>query len=398
MFSFIFNNIFRKYLYFLFLFFVFFPYLNLFSLPTDVQPFALIFSILLYFSFKQVLYFDEILLFFLVIFSFVLFFFEINFSSLRSFANYLSLFFIPVTTFRVLKSNRVDLHKFIIFSFLTWFVVSLVQTMIYSEFLTFLVNSAKSSSERGVTGLATEPSFLAIVFIFYILIFSLIPNFRFKNIFIGLAIFGVIFLARSSFGLIYLILIFAFYIFRNLSVKIIFYFFVSFIVGDILLFNFLYNSRIFQLYSIIKTNPFLLIYIDESVNDRFFQIFFSFKGFFDNWFLPNGFNYWEIYLKSVLPEYSHLLLKYFSKTGKIMSGLGSLFFEMGFIGLILPLVIFKRIFILFRGDFRTGFFYFLFIFLLMMSAINIGFPIFCFLIGYFMYLVDFQNSDKVIES
>jgi hypothetical protein len=108
---------------------------------------------------------------------------------------------------------------------------------------------------------------------------------------------------------------------------------------------FLISSRFYNIFSIINTNP-KLIFFDQSISERFNAIYFSIKSLFDQHPLPKGFNSYQNYIleKSLLPEYKYQFINYkFENYSRILSGYGMGFYELGFIGLLIPLFIFMSI-------------------------------------------------------
>jgi hypothetical protein len=131
---------------------------------------------------------------------------------------------------------------------------------------------------------------------------------------------------------------------------------------------------------LILNDPLSLVLLDASANDRFFHIVFSLKGFFDNSALPNGFDSWIPYAKSQLDVFSgYVIAQWFSLGGRIMSGYGSLLFETGFFGLLIPLAVLYSYYQAFRnGTFLRGSCICLGCFLLMLSATPLAYPLFAF--------------------
>ena len=108
-------------IYWVFLFFCFFPFLNIFRIPTDSQPNALLLSfIIVGINYKNLLnhFPKNVLLFiYLAIIAVIIFFLnDINIDSLISLTSYISLIFIPLAVFiTLLKFNGLPFNflKFI---------------------------------------------------------------------------------------------------------------------------------------------------------------------------------------------------------------------------------------------------------------------------------------------
>lgn len=380
--------LFRKALYFLFLVFVFFPYLQIVPMGTDMQPNALLLGMGLFFFLAKKFNFIEVLLGLLLFTSLLVFVIgDFNFTAVRSLANYFALFFIAFVSFRVLRSGLVDIKKFIIFAIIVWFSVSLAQQLISKDFLTFLVSAARSTEDRGVTGLAAEPTFLGIVFVFFILFLLHLEKIKHKNILISLCVVGVVFLAKSSMALLFLIIMAFLYFITQAKPKTVS---LGLVVAAIVPFFILQleGSRIYKLLEILKEDPSSIILVDASINDRFFHVFFSIKGAFDNYLIPNGYSSWLPYVSLELKNYQDVVIvEWFSLGGRIMSGYGGALFELGFFALIPPFVIFYLLFRIYSDNLRLFFFYSLFVNTIMFSAIPIGFQLYAFYIGFLSYLL-----------
>lgn len=387
------NNV----LYLILLFFLFFPYVSFFDFGTDSQPYAFFFAFVLFCLSGMRFNKSQIFILIILIWSLIVLVFSgINFTSIRSSYNYASLFFISYSTYYLLKFRSGYFEIFFKTSIIVWFLIGLIQTLYNRNFLTFLVASSRTTDDRGVTGLAPEATFYGIVFIFYILLL-LHSNFKQKFIYIFLCCIGVVFLAKSSMAFLFLIILFFLYVVIFLNIKFILFsaIFLIFII-PYFYFRFLDGSRLSNLINIFIDNPSSLILIDASINDRFFHMFFSFKGFLDDFALPHGYLYWNEYLIKELPKYSNfVIIESFSINGRIMSGYGSAFFELGFIAFLIPVTLFKLLYSLYYDDKRKFLFYFIFINLIMLSAIQIGFTFFALYIAYLGYLNNIKN-DKII--
>jgi hypothetical protein len=380
----------RKVISFIFLFFVFFPFISPVKTNTDMQPYSLFFSLLLLplFQFK-ITKFQLIILAIPIIAVLLLMFSSINYNTLRSLYNYFSIFFIYYVSYKILKHQLFDIQKVIKIFLYIWVAIGFFQTLFKKDFLTFLISNSRTTETRGVTSLAPEPTFFALILIFFLLfIFHL--NYKNKNIYYFLIVCSILFFAKSSMGLLYLFFLFSYLFLTKLSFKFLAISFFSVFVFSFFI-QFFYDSRIYGLISLFVENPSNLLLLDESVNDRFFQIFFSLKGFFSFFLLPHGFSNWSSYLVSEVPKYSgYVLVEYSTEDGRIMSGYGSLLFELGFFGLLMPFVLIKQNFILYKANFSSFFFVVLIINLLMISAIPIGFSYF----GFYLALVEYILKRK----
>ncbi|EKO3714465.1 hypothetical protein VCSRO155_3297 [Vibrio cholerae] len=353
-----------------------------------MQPFALISAVLLFFLFRSKLCISEVWLFYMLFAAFLLLFFGgLNFIGVRSFFNYASLFFIAYVSFRILKSGRVNFERFLLISFGIWFFIALIQKFFKSDFLTFLVSASRTTDDRGVTGLAPEPTFLGIVYLFYIIFALHLPELKFRKLLIIMSIVGILFLAQSSMVLLFLIIMLGVFIITNVSPKSLFLFFLSVVFFSYFI-SFLEGSRIHRLFEMVGNDPFSLVLIDASINDRFFHVFFSIKGFFENLLIPNGYYSWLPYAREQLVIYQDVVIvEWFSLGGRIMSGYGGALFELGVFFIIVPVVLTRFLFGVYKDNIKVFLFFLIFVNMIMFSAIPVGFPIFGFYLGFLNFLL-----------
>ena len=348
-----------------------------------MQPYALLVALPLFFAFKVKINKLQLSLFFLLVLAFLVFLVGgISLITIRSFFNYASLFFISYVAFKVLRSKVVN-FEFLLKSFiLVWFFVGFLQVFYKKSFLTFLVSSARTTADRGVTGLAPEPTFYGIVMIFFI-IFLLQMNLSNKKFYIFLCVFSIIFFAKSSMAVLFLAIMFFLYVVTHASLKCLLIAFLALFFAPFISMYFLEGSRLFFLITKLIEDPSGLVLVDASINDRFFHIFFSIKGFFDSYFFPNGFLSWNQYVERQVFEYRDLVIvEWFSVGGRIMSGYGSAFYELGLFAVVVPFVIFVNLYSIYKRQLKKFFFFFIFVNVIMFSAIPIGFSLFVFYIGF----------------
>ena len=383
----------KKGIFILFLFFIFFPFVSPIKTSTDMQPYSVVFAFILLPFFKLTITRSQLYILLLPLVAIVvLFFSDFSFNSLRSLYNYISLFIIYYVSYKVLKSNVLNVKSIIKFFLSVWISIGLLQATIKKDLLTFLISESRTTENRGATSLAPEPTFFAIILIYFLLfIFQL--NLKNKNKYYIAIIFSILLVAKSSMGFVYLLVMFFYILLTKLNFKLFLITISSCLLLSISI-SFFVDSRLYELAMIFIENPSNLIMFDASINDRFFQIYFSIKGFFQFYFLPHGFSYWGKYLAIEVPKYSdYVMVDYFSSDGRIMSGLGSLLFELGFFGLLLPILILKQNIILYRNNFIDLFFVLILISLLLISAIPIGFSYF----GLYLALIEYINTERKVN-
>jgi hypothetical protein len=377
---------FKRGIYFLFFFFVFFPFISPVKTSTDMQPYSVIFAIILLPFFKLTITKSQLLILLLPLLAILMLIFsDFSFNSFRSLYNYISLFIIYYVSFKVLKSNILNIETVIKIFFSAWVTIGVLQTTIKKDLFTFLISDSRTTENRGVTSLAPEPTFFAIILFFFLLYFFHL-NIKNKKTYYIVIVLSILLIAKSSMGLVYLLILFIYLLITNLSLK---HFFATILLISLLSLSLSYfvDSRLYGLVIVFIESPSNLLTLDASINDRFFQIFFSIKGFFQFYLFPHGFSYWGKYLAVEVPKYSeYVMVDFFSSDGRIMSGLGSLLFELGLFGLLLPLLIFKQNIFLFRNNITNILFVFILIFLLLISAIPIGFSYFGFYLAFIEYI------------
>ena len=366
-----------------------------------MQPYGMIIAFVLFFSFKNIT-FTSVQIYLLMIFFFSIFIFlasGINFASFRSFFNYMQLFFISFVGYQVLKTERINFEFFLKSIIIIWLLVGLIQTLFDPAFLTFLVRDARILGEsRGVVGLAAEPTFYGIILLFFML-FLFHSDYKNKNYFIFICIFGIIFFAKSSMVFLLLMIMIFFYFLTHLNSRSILYMIIFFMIVPFFIIEFMPTTRIAYLISEVIYRPSSLLSSssmkDLSITDRLFHVFFSFKGFFDNSMLPNGFLSWETFMSNQIKEYTaagtippdyenhHAR----ARGGRIMSGYGAAFFELGIIAVLIPISLISLYYSLYKNDLRKFFFFSFFVNGIMFSGISTGFSIFAFYIGFLLYLI-----------
>jgi hypothetical protein len=378
----------RSVIYSAFIFFVFFPYISFFQTGTDLQPWGMLFALVLLIAFKPKIFKIDLILGIISIVSFILYLFsEMNFMAIRSLSGYVSLFLISYAAFRVLRSQRLDIDGIVKNSAIAWLLVGLIQILLDKSFLSFLLPDFRTSNDRGVVGLAPEPSFYGVVLVFFMLCISHAETCN-KTRYIVLCAMGVVFLSQSTMVVLILILFLL-----MLGLIYLRFFYSVFILLSVSLLSVLgsvveSDSRIIHLLGTITSDPWLLLAVDASVNDRLFHVLLSLKGAFEGYLIPNGFSSWVPYAERQINIYSDIVMvESFSLWGRIMSGYGAIFFEIGIFAIMIPLLLTWLYWNLYKDDLRKFFFYALSFNILMVSAIPIGLSLFAFYISYLRFLV-----------
>ena len=359
-------------------FFTFFPYVSLYSFGTDIQPVFIVF-VFLYISiifFYRVL-FKKIFVFLILpfLFSIMLMFLDADlFSSARSVLGYATICLVPIAFVYVLKKYNNLFILILKCSTIIYLIVGLIQFFINKSFLSFLLNRSSTSEIRGVTSLAPEPTFYGLICLFFILFFIAL-DIQNKKKYILILLFQIFILAQSSMVIIFLCIFFVYQKICDLKLK-------SFVFTFLILMSMLFclnyihmiggNYRIISIIKILTENPLDILALDESINDRASAIYFSIKGCLDNYFLPNGFSSYGAYMNLELPKQDVFL--HSSSNTRIMSFYGGVLYELGIVGLLIPITYTVIIIKSYGAENRPMFLYILFINTILFSAIPMSFP------------------------
>jgi len=364
--------------YFPILLFSFFPYITLYSLGSDIQPWSIVFvSVLSLLLFYKNIKFDSEIYFLWLPFLYSLGLLTVSsdtFSAIRSVIGYFTIAIVPFAFYYILKYQYHLFEKFIKITSIVYFIVGLVQILFYDKFMSFLLNRLSTTENRGVTSLVAEPTFYGIVCLFLILIFVSL-NIKHKEKYIYLLLFQIFFLAQSSMTIAFLAIYGVYHFLFKVNSKVILWsslFLFIIIIGVMNTDIMFQNVRAFQLIGKLLEEPSNIFIVDASINDRVSAIYFSLKGFFDNYMLANSFGTYASYLSLELPKQTTFW--WVSESNRIMSYYGSILFELGFIGLIIPTIYSVIIFKAYRTKYKEFLLYFFFLNTILLSAIPLSFP------------------------
>jgi hypothetical protein len=337
---------------YLFYILCFFPYLSILPLKTDAQPNALILSFIIFIT---VLYYRPSIKlpvdFWLYGIIFICAAFisvkSFNFNTVRSLINYLSVFIISSVTYILLKKYQFP-YKLLKISIIIWFIVGFVQTFVYSHFLTSLSsrNVGIGAHGRGVVALAPEPTFYALIAGLLLLLCLLNrQNGQLNKLNVVLCLISIFVFSKSATVILLLIIAYVCYLVILMFCKGIKYFFILVITlttfSIIIISSDYGDNRLFNIVKKVANNPQIIFIVDDSVNERFIHLFFPLKGLFENYMLPNGFNEFNNYMSDIYKsqEFSEYLVSYRDNYTRIMSGYGSVAFELGLLGVYIFLSI-----------------------------------------------------------
>lgn len=289
--------------------------------------------------------------------------------SVRYLATYMSVILISLFAYLICKKNKGFDEQQIKIVINVYLVVGIIQRF-WGDFLYVFIANARTTENRGVVGLASEPSFYG-----YTCIFLMILALDFKKnkvFYLVNLLFQICLLAKSSVTILYLG-IFCGLLFlcsmKKISIKqilLIVLVVVLAIVGGKYYISTNSGQRIaFFINTFISQgnikNAIKQLLGDYSVAVRVNDIRVCLEGFIHNFGIPNGFD-----------------------TRKISSGYGSLILSMGWIGVAIIGYIFGFAKKAYVG--KMGMVMAMFLSIIMFSAIQLANPPFAFLIGYFVYL------------
>lgn len=336
---------------------IFFPWVSFSTNNLDTQPWILVLFpayLFLYFVFKKELKFRRDILYFsvLILFSvFVAVFFNFNggdinyYNLLRSLASY-TIFIFSILFFYFFALKNADRLYSILYLFnFIWLLIGFIQFIFGKYIFSFLV-VVRTSEERGVTSLAPEPTFFALVLLFFNLMYLVGKKYnmnKMDSVVFYTNIIFIFFIAKSSLGIVLVPLLFILMVFKKITFSLLFKVGILLAVTLVVMFQFMEGSRVHTILSIIMSEGFIkLILLDASVLSRFLSIVYPFFVSIENLFLPGGFNGFNSF-----GSMSFLIggdLVTYQSSEKIMSYIGSIFFELGFLSISIFFFIFYLIY------------------------------------------------------
>lgn len=362
----------------------FFPFVELYYIGSDTQPYGMLVSmviVILYWIRKASSSGAYIVAALAGIamgaFAVILIMQGGAYMAFRSYFTYLTLIMVPLATCIMMEMhgglNEV-LAKICIW---IWFFCGFMQKYVQPEFGYSLLSRHTTNATRGAVSLASEPSAYGYMCIFFMLI-----AFRFRKnakFYILNLLIQVIVFATSSVSLVYMAVYIVLYMINELLMRKKYSMLKTVLVagGGIggLMFIDKYipaSNRMGALVELLFTNPGKILK-DESIVMRVNAITYSFQSFYENHFLPHGMS-----------------------EQKIMSGIGGLFYECGFIAIIILLAIAVIIWKSYPRDTRllytAGFL------CIMLSSIPFSSPIVGFYLGHCLYEMRKREKEKIYRA
>lgn len=274
--------------------------------------------------------------------------------------------------------KKIDIARYIVFMIYLWAIAGVIQWFVDPDVLKLLVN-ARTSLDRGVTGLAPEPSFYGMTVIqMWLLLLLSNQSIALKLHIIFICLLQILILAQSALAIIVLLVLFVIFMMKSRY---------RLITGLLILMSGLVvitylddiDSRLFSLMKLFIAEPSMIIYLDASVAERFTHIFLSVKYAFNSGLVPHGF---DSFLDIMAAEQaSNPIFWYGNPQNKIISGVGSVFFELGFFAIIYFVVFGSYLYklkdmpLVYKLMIAFGFF------LVMINSVTLAAPYFGLMIG-----------------
>lgn len=361
------------------LFFSIFCYTKFFNLGTnsDIQIYYFLCSILsLLLITKKKIIERNLVIIFILVNIYILICEKIRiFSYLRGLYSYISMgvlayLFYNFCFFIKLK----NIEKILKFYYWLWGIVGIIQ-MIDKNFGIFWINRVTHGEGRGSLSFSPEPAY----YVFFLIMISLILytiNIKNRKFFITSFILTLI-SAKSAIGSIYLLMInnIIFYRKERIGKYISIIIFIVLILCISLYFNYeRVDLRIIRIIRGLLENFGKFIEQDGSIQARITHIYYSIKGSYENFFLPNGFSKWNDYMNYIFNR------KNTKDVSNINTMFGGMLYELG--GLLTFFYYFRLRKILINKKF------FLILLILSIDGLNITNPLYGIFIGinYYIYI------------
>lgn len=388
----------------LLLFFIFFPYVAIFNFGSDTQPNAFILScvLLLCYQYYRGFRFPLMSLLFLLLVMVMLvplFMTNLNFVGLRSFFGYASFFVIFTVSSVYFKKHSEIKSKYLLWILTIYLFGAILQTFVDPDILHFLLPRERGYAGfkgRGVESFASEPTYYGIILLF-IVFFTMLSKKISKSDKIKLYIISLLSLfifSKSSTVILYLLIASTLATFFYMRIRYLI-FFASFLLAVVYALIYIdLDYRFINLLKLLVKDPFSIITLDHSINDRFFHIYYSYLGFVDNLFIPHGFGHWWEYLSKMGSKNPYVVWST-GKEERIMSLFGGVLYEAGVFGLILFVV--PILIIVWNANIeskRRAFLSVLLTVILFSQAIPLAAPYVPFFLG-FLYANSYNNSRLV---
>lgn len=347
----------------LFIFFSLCPFI-LPIMSSDVQPYAFVLGFLLLILQLSSLQIDKTVVIFTSFAIITLFLFLITGSSNNSaklFYGYFSFSIVTLASYFInCQTSDTTLKKTIVVIIFMWFLVGLYQTFINRFFIDNFVSNARTTSERGVYGLASEPSFYGVQ-CFYFFFLTRMYDRKIQLYLIAAIVCMAFFFAQSFLGVIFVVIWLTLFVIDSRNKRWIFLSIILTIIALIYISSYDNGGRLYFFLDDLLNGGGIEIADDESTNVRLNSISRSWSEVSYNYFMPQGFD----------KRYGSLI--------------GDFLLSWGVIGIPYIIFIIKKLGSVYSGK-RIQKISCIFFFLLLNSNIQIANPTFAFVLGYILSL------------
>ena len=397
-----------RFLIYIFIFFCFFPYINIINIGTDTQPNALVAAAVLLFSIgNKKLNTPIILLWVLFLFSLVLALFSQlgAFETVKNVLNYLSTPLICFAAYNVFIKMKYRMPFAVFLGIvLCYFFVAFMQMFVSPDFMTFLLNQGARGvmlGGRGVVSLCPEPAFYGSLCLF-MMVFSFIQYNRRQNlILIPLLLIQLVLFAQSATSIMVFVvalLVYVVYQLLRFRLNYVMYTLAFLLLGTAVVstqYEKFQNSRVGLLMGEVMENPLLLSQIDVSAGVRITSTISPYYVARHNAFMPMGWGTYKSFISRLNQSghYPKLLNKYIvNEIGRLGGGINMILFHLGFLGLLFPFAIWMC----FRPLFDRGMavFAFLLFFILLFTQIQLMQSMIGFILATALYLSRYSPKVK----
>jgi len=285
--------------------------------------------------------------------------------------------------------------RLLLFSNVVWISYALIQSLGLDNILPLVVS--RTSDSRGVTSLATEPTFYALFNILEIaIIFKEKSQVQAKtkwsricNLLIALSFIEIFFLSKSAMGILILFFIFLWYLFiRHQIIFLIALMFYVLGLDDTIvnaLSSLEAETRPLQLAQDLIKDPSALLLVDQSINQRISSLYISYRASFDDFFVPHGSTIFQETSAGYFDSISWMTNPF--ENNLILSFIGSIVFEAGFISIFLFYFVFSKIFV--NPGWRIRLFWLGAFVIVFSTAVPVGLP----LVGYYVVAMGFRGAN-----
>jgi hypothetical protein len=363
---------------------VFFPYVTLLPFHTDVQPYAVILAtLLLIWNLDRRIPWVIYTLLIPVGVAFVLAVAaHASFYAIRALIGYWSLFAHAAAGYLVAQRHRRTIVSWMSAASWIWLAVAVAQQFIAPDLTRFLIPNVSVDVGRGVSSLATEPSFYGLYCFFLLL---LARSIAWEPLYFRMSAFTqIILMARSAMGILALGMLVVARAVAGLKRSKLVVVGLGTVALLVVAHELPQDTEVRALFLLVTvvTDPASLIAGDTSVNARIDHIVYSVQGFVANFGAPHGFDAFGAYIHGLALQNSDILWLGEDPAGlRIMSGYGGALFELGWFGLVIPFVLTVSTWRRFRDN-RAEFVAFaVTLNVVMFAAVQISLPLVGFIAG-----------------